>query len=219
MPGVLHRKCAPPTRARRLPGQRRPGVRQTGRRNPTAPWPSRLVAALPPEMLEACEVAIAGPGFINFTLKPAAPVAGSLHTRRGRRSPPGAAGAARRPDLRRRLQLAQHGEADACRPSCVRPSSARPSPPAGVQRGQGHPRQPYRRLGHAVRQADLGLPAMASTQAALERIRSRNSSAFTSWATGRRRDRPGRARGSPRRNWSSCRRATPGTSAIWKKIN
>jgi arginyl-tRNA synthetase len=32
----------------------------------------QLVAALPPEVLTRCEVSVAGPGFINFTLRPAA---------------------------------------------------------------------------------------------------------------------------------------------------
>jgi arginyl-tRNA synthetase len=43
----------------------------------------RLVAALPAEILDACEVAIAGPGFVNFTLKPAA-VLGWLISHRSR---------------------------------------------------------------------------------------------------------------------------------------
>jgi arginyl-tRNA synthetase len=32
----------------------------------------QLVAALAPEVREACDIAVAGPGFINFTLRPAA---------------------------------------------------------------------------------------------------------------------------------------------------
>jgi arginyl-tRNA synthetase len=47
------------------------GYAKQGKLNPRA-VADRLVAALPPEVLSHCDVAIAGPGFINFTLKPAA---------------------------------------------------------------------------------------------------------------------------------------------------
>ena len=41
------------------------------RTNPRA-LAEKLTAALSPEVAAACEVAVAGPGFINFRLKPAA---------------------------------------------------------------------------------------------------------------------------------------------------
>jgi arginyl-tRNA synthetase len=47
------------------------GYAKVRKLNPRA-TAEQLVAALPTELLSQCDVAIAGPGFINFTLKPAA---------------------------------------------------------------------------------------------------------------------------------------------------
>ncbi|MEO6006093.1 MAG: arginine--tRNA ligase [Opitutus sp.] len=46
------------------------GYAKARKENPRA-IAEKLVGALPPELSEACDVSIAGPGFINFTLKPA----------------------------------------------------------------------------------------------------------------------------------------------------
>jgi len=42
----------------------------------------KLVAALQPEVFEAFDASVAGPGFINFKMKPAALTAGSWSTDR-----------------------------------------------------------------------------------------------------------------------------------------
>src|SRR4051794_13847972 len=47
------------------------GYAKARKLNPRA-TAEKLVAALPGDVRERCEVTIAGPGFINFTLKPAA---------------------------------------------------------------------------------------------------------------------------------------------------
>ena len=103
------------------------------------------------DVAEWCEkVEIAGAGFLNFRLKPAA-LANALASRRARRASVFRKGRAA-PHRRRGFQLAQRRQADARRPHPLdhpgRFAGAR-APAAGPPR---HHRQPYRRLGHAVRQ-------------------------------------------------------------------
>ncbi len=105
------------------------------------------------DMLDPPE--IAGPGFINLTLRTDW-LAAQVRRNGGRRS--ARRGAGRGPShLRHRLQFSQRRQADARRPSAQHHHRRRAGAAAALPGPQGHHRQPPRRLGHAVRHPPVRL--------------------------------------------------------------
>ena len=97
-------------------------------------------------------VEVAGPGFINlvfdddFLARELAAVARRRPTRRAGRGSPA--------NGRRRLLRAERRQGDARRPPALDDHRRRARADARVRRARRHPREPHRRLGHAVRDAD-----------------------------------------------------------------
>ena len=165
-------------------GQWRPRLRQTRKAEPPRPWLSRSWMHST-ALREHFDISLAGPGFINFRLKPIA-LLGLVAGLRFRGTPPKPArpSAHARPDLGRGLLVAQHRQADARRPPALRRHWRGHLPPARLHRREGHPRQPPRRLGHTVRQTHLWpTSAGLDDEALAQRAASRNSNASTSSAT------------------------------------
>ena len=119
--------------------------------------------------------------------------------------------------MRRRLQLAQHRQADARRALAQHGHRRGHRPAAGLLRGQGDPRQSLGRLGHPVRQADLRLQALGRSGGARSGSRSRSWSGSTSWATPRRRtDSPELEEA--RQELVKLQKGDPGNVALWQKF-
>ena len=165
---------------RRLPGQRGAGRRQEGGQSPRGPWPRRSCRRCRPRSATASRSRSPGPG--SSISRPGRPLLLAwlkAHRSRGRPGGRGRRRACRR-DLGRRLQFAQHGQADARRPPALRRDRRGHPRLLAFTGAQGRARQPHRRLGHPVRQADLGLQAPPGRGRARPRPASRSSSASTS---------------------------------------
>ena len=125
---------------------------QTGRRPTPAQSPSRSRRSWTSARWRP-RVSIAGPGFINVRLIPDVARRAAPSRRRpttGWASPRRAIAA----DGRRRLLRPEHRQADARRPPPQHDHRRRDQPGARVPGARGHPAEPPRRLGHAVRDAD-----------------------------------------------------------------
>ena len=213
-PGSRSRRAR--LRPRRLPGQRRARPRRSasaGRRarSPQASSPQADLGR------RRARVEIAGPGFINLTLSDDVP--------RPRRSPTMAADArlgvppATAPETRgRRLLGAERRQGDARRPPALddhrRRARARCSTFAGPRRD---PREPHRRLGHAVRDADRAparhrrRPRRRASSASATSTRSTSRPAPSSTTT------PAFAERARRARRAAAGAATPRRSQLWQR--
>ena len=121
-----------------------------------------IVAKLPTnDVLE--QPTVAGPGFINLQLKPDF-LGQSRPADRDATRKLGVEPAANPRNVRHRLFEPERRQAAARRPPPQHDHRRRADAHPALPRPHGHHRQPPRRLGHAVRHADLRLPATSSTR-------------------------------------------------------
>ena len=129
------------------------GLAKTLKRPPRQVAEAVVAAA---ELADICErVEIAGPGFLNLTLK-AEFLEQRPRGRRARRAPRRAA-RSRQGASRRRLLGAERREGDARRPSALDDHRRCARAATRVRGPRGDSAEPHRRLGHAVRHADRAL--------------------------------------------------------------
>ena len=160
---------------------------------------------------------VAGPGFINVTF-------GDAFLRRpdSQASRPTSASACSAPATharrRRRLLGAERRQGDARRPPAHhRHRRLRSCACYDVPRPHGHPREPHRRLGHAVRHAHRA-PRRRGRDAGADSCRSATSTRFYQQAPGQVRQRRRVQGARPATGSSSCRAATPRRSRLWRLL-